>query len=281
MTAGKNIHKIDGVRWYHQVGMGLSTSITAGLIVAWLTTRWLRSEVEAATSPPRYRVMGSPVSVITPTLQEENYLPQLLQTIRNQTYFPIEIVVADSSPSPSREETEEICRAFEAQYVFVPQLNVAQARNEGALASTGEILVFTDADCRFTANYIESAVGALENGYVLAHGSDPVVDGGIIAPLTVIARSLVKPTHWTSGRGIAIRRSVFLDIGMYNVDLDPTLGYREDLDLGFRVAAQYGNNKIKYFTKPMIAESSRRMMFLGAASWTKARGVRNGKMIPV
>lgn len=273
--------KINTMRWYQQVGIFLGCGIASGLIVAWASAKVLKTKVEAAMYPPRYRVMGRPVSIIIPTLEEQNYLPKLLQTVSNQTYFPIEAVVADSSPSPSREETEEISRAFGARYVFVPQLNVAQARNEGALASTGEILVFTDSDCLFVANYIESVVGALESGYVLAHAADPVVEGGLLAPLTVIARAGIKPRHWTSGRGIAIWRDTFFDIGMYDVALDPTKGYREDLDLGFRIAAQFGTEKIRFFTTPMVAESPRRMLLLGKASWLKARGVRGGEVIPV
>lgn len=267
------------MKWYHKAGIGLGVGIAAGLMVGWFSARDLKSKVDSANYPPRYRVKGRPVSVIIPTLEEENYLPKLLQTVKNQTYFPIESVVADSSPSPSKEETEDICRAFGARYIFVPQLNIPLARNEGALASTGEILVFTDADCQFASNYIEQAVGALEGGYVLAHGSDPVVGGGILSPLTVIARSGMKPPHWTSGRGIAIWRDTFFDIGMYNADWSP--GDREDLDLGFRIAAQFGREKIKYFTTPMIAESPRRMQLFIADSWRTVRGVRNGKVILV
>jgi glycosyltransferase involved in cell wall biosynthesis len=281
LTANQTSDTIEAMKKPTKIALSVGAVLGATLFAGWAISKSLEAQIERAAYPPPYKVKGRLVSIIIPTLEEENYLPKLLQTVQNQTYFPIESVVADSSPSPSKEKTEEICRAYGARYIFVPKLNVAQARNEGALASSGEILVFTDADCQFVSNYIERVAGALSKGYLLAHASDPVTEGGLLAPLTVIARSGLKPSHWTSGRGIAIGRDLFFDIGGYNPDLDPTLGYREDLDLGFRIAAQFGTQKIKYFSTPMVAESPRRMLLLGNASWLKVRGVRNGKVIAV
>lgn len=269
------------VRRGTEIVLGAVTVVGTTMFISWLVSKTLESRIKAAQNPPSYRVSGPKVSVIIPALQEENYLPQLLTTVANQTYYPIEAVVADSSPSPSREETEDICRHFGARYIFVPKLNVALARNEGARASSGEVLVFTDADCCFAPDYIEQAIAALQSGYRLAHGADPTIGGGLWDPVTAFARCGLKPSTWTSGRGIAIRRATFFHLGGYNVELDPTLGYREDLDLGFRVAAMYGAGSIRYFTTPMISESPRRLKMSLLDSWLSVRGVRNGKVIPV
>lgn len=264
-----------------KIGLGIGAAAGATILISWLASKTLESRIKAAQSPPSYRVQGPKVSIVIPSLEEENYLPQLLTTVANQTYYPIESVVADSSPDPSRKETEDICRHFGARYVYVPKLNVSLARNEGARFASGEILVFTDADCCFAPDYIEQAVAALESGYVLAHGADPTLGGGLWDTVTALARCGLKPSHWTSGRGIAIRRDTFWGLGGYNEALDPTLGYREDLDLGWRVAAAYGAERMKYFTTPMISESPRRLQMGIVNSWLSTRGVRNGKVIPV
>jgi len=139
-------------------------------LTAYITTRVVVYRIGQAYKPPAYQVMGRLVSVVIPTLMEEDYLPKLLETICNQTYQPIEVIVADSSPSPSKETTMEICQTYEARYVYVPKLNLPHARNSGAAEAQGEILVFVDADCLFTPTYIQDVAAALDEGCVLAHG---------------------------------------------------------------------------------------------------------------
>jgi len=212
---------------------------------------------------------------------EEEYLPKLLETIRNQTYRPIEIVVADSSPPPSCDKTLEICQAYDARYIFVPKLNLPHARNAGATESKGEILVFVDADCLFTPTYIQDVASALDEGCVLAHGADPLSEGIFLSMASVMLRSWFKPRGYTTGRGIAIWKNAFNEIGGYNESLDPTLGFREDLDLGKRVRQRYGSKAIKLLRTSYLGESARRIKYLGTAEWNRVRGVRGSKTIPI
>jgi glycosyltransferase involved in cell wall biosynthesis len=269
------------MKWYYQTLIGVGVVGTLAILIGWDESKRLQARIQAAYDPPPYRVHGSLVSVIIPALEEENYLPNLLTTLANQTYEPIEVIVADSSSSPYKEATQEICRAFGATYLYVPKLNVSLARNEGAQVAKGDILVFIDADCELASNYIEEVVSRLDQGYLLVHGADPLINDGLLASLSVVARAWLKPNHWTSGRGIGIRQATFWELGAYDVALDPTLGYREDLDLGRRVAETYGYGAIDYMRIPLIAEDARRVRLMGSAEWTEVRGVRNGRFIPV
>jgi glycosyltransferase involved in cell wall biosynthesis len=263
------------------VGGVIGGGFAGTFLTAYITTRVVVYRIGQASKPPAYQVMGRFVSVVIPTLMEEEYLPKLLETIRNQTYQPIEVIVADSSPPPSSDKTMEICQAYEARYVYVPKLNLPHARNSGAMEARGEILVFVDADCLFTPTYIQDVVAALDEGCVLAHGADPLAEGIFLSAASVVLRSWFKPKGYTTGRGIAIWKSAFTEIGGYDESLDPTLGFREDLDLGRRVRLRYGSKAIKLLRTSYLGESARRIKFLGTAEWNRVRGVRGSKTIPI
>lgn len=229
--------------------------------------------------PPDYRTSGPLVSAVIPTLKEEDYLPLLLRSLANQTYTRIEVIVADSSPSPSKEKTEDICREYGAKYVYVPELSVSLARNRGASEASGDILVFIDADCIAAPDYIERLVHALEQGYVLAHGVDPNLGGGICGMASVIGRVWAKPRDRTTGRGVAIRRDAFEQIGGYAESCDPMRECREDIDLGQRVKNEYGLASIKLLQRAVIGTSPRREKVFGYRKNWKARGVRSAGVI--
>ncbi len=81
------------------------------------------------------------LSIIIPTLNEEDYLPRFLNEIKKQSFSNYEIIVADAN---STDRTVEMakqagCRVVEGG---IP----AKGRNEGAKAAKGDILLFMDAD---------------------------------------------------------------------------------------------------------------------------------------
>jgi len=264
-----------------QIWLMITSGVVSGLLIAYMTSETVAAQVRKAFQSPPYRVRGPLVSAVIPTLEEEDYLPQLLETIANQTYEPIEVLVGDSSPPNSAEATREICQAYGARYVYVPVGNISRARNIPARDAQGEILVFIDADVLLTPTYIEAVVDALQQGAVLAHGADGVGGNALLRTAWVIGHSWLKPSDYTSGRGIAIWRTAFWKVGGYDEALDPITGVREDLDLGRKVRETFGARAIKLLRTAWVVEDPRRVRKLGSASWWKARGVRNGRVIPL
>ena len=82
-----------------------------------------------------------PISIIIPTKNEEKYLPRLLQSLKNQTVQPLEIIVADAK---SEDLTVKIARDFGAK--IVKGGRPAVGRNSGAKIARGDIFMFIDAD---------------------------------------------------------------------------------------------------------------------------------------
>jgi glycosyltransferase involved in cell wall biosynthesis len=81
------------------------------------------------------------ISIIIPTLNEENFLSRLLESIKEQDFPEREIIVADAG---SKDKTVVIAKNYKA--TVVPGGLAAKGRNEGAKIAKGELFLFLDAD---------------------------------------------------------------------------------------------------------------------------------------
>jgi GT2 family glycosyltransferase len=94
-----------------------------------------------------------------------------LDALRAQTYHDFEIIVVDSSPTERtwqlvRQQCPEV-RIEHRQQRLLPQ----HARNRGVELARGELLVFTDPDCRANAVWLERLVAAFDAGHPIVSGS--------------------------------------------------------------------------------------------------------------
>lgn len=85
-----------------------------------------------------------PCTVVVPTRDRPDSLSRCLRAVRQQQYPEVDIVVADSAPT--RADASAIAAQFGAHYVYVNRPGLSRARNHGAKAATGEIVVFLDDD---------------------------------------------------------------------------------------------------------------------------------------
>lgn len=88
------------------------------------------------------------ISVIVPIYNAEKYLHQCIQSILNQTYTNIELILVNDG---SKDSSEEICRFYEEidhRVKFITQVNsgVSAARNKGIEHASGKYIGFVDSD---------------------------------------------------------------------------------------------------------------------------------------
>ncbi len=81
------------------------------------------------------------LSIIIPTLNEEDYLPNLLKSIKGQDFLDYQIIVSDAG---STDKTLEIAKSYGC--VITKGGLPARGRNNGAKIAKGELLFFLDAD---------------------------------------------------------------------------------------------------------------------------------------
>jgi glycosyltransferase involved in cell wall biosynthesis len=216
-------------------------------------------------SPPPYEVNGPLVSVCIPTFMEEKFLPNCLTSLTNQTYKNVEIIIGDYA---STDRTREIALSFGAKIVDVPERGIGLARNMAAQKAKGEIILNTDADVIFPADFIEKCVEYLETCQAVdcVHTGTLLYEGPIVWKLMYFWTSLLRPSWQTLGRNTFVRKHAFWSIGGY----DETAGGRpghpfkfEDIDLGRRLFLT--GHRIAYLPNIFVATSARRIKFMG---WT-------------
>lgn len=88
------------------------------------------------------------ISVIVPVYNVEQYLEQCLDSIVNQTYLELEIILVNDG---STDQSAKICRRFASQdhrIKIINQINggVSSARNSGIREATGDYISFVDSD---------------------------------------------------------------------------------------------------------------------------------------
>ena len=96
------------------------------------------------------------ISVIVPVYNVEEYLEECLESIKNQTYSNIEVIlVNDGSTDNSQAICERYCQQ-DPRFHLINQENQGQsvARNNGVAASTGELITFVDSDDVVSAKYL-------------------------------------------------------------------------------------------------------------------------------
>ncbi len=101
--------------------------------------------------------MKLPVSIIIPTLNEEKYLPRLLESIEKQTMQPSEIIVADAF---STDKTREIAKNLKCKIVDggMP----GKARNNGARVAHEDLLLFLDSDVTLPPSFLEDTISEMK-----------------------------------------------------------------------------------------------------------------------
>src|SRR3989344_7393079 len=97
------------------------------------------------------------ISIVIPALNEEKYLPKLMECIKAQTYRDYEVIVADAD---SIDRTKNIAKAYKCKIAKggMP----AVGRNNGARMAKGEIILFLDADVQFNKNFLKDALDEFE-----------------------------------------------------------------------------------------------------------------------
>src|SRR3989344_5567500 len=100
--------------------------------------------------------MSQLISVIIPAFNEEKTIGGCLNSIKNQSYKQMEIIVVDDGSSDS---TRNIVKGFsDIKLLTQSHKGPGQARNLGASNAKGEILIFVDADMTFDKNFIGDLV---------------------------------------------------------------------------------------------------------------------------
>lgn len=91
------------------------------------------------------------ISVILPVFNGEKYLAEAIESVRNQSYRPLEFIIVDDG---STDDTAKVAASFGSslRYNYQQNAGTGAARNNGVEAATGDFFAFVDADDLWTEN---------------------------------------------------------------------------------------------------------------------------------
>ena len=106
------------------------------------------------------------ISIIVPVYNVENYLEECLDSIKNQTYTDIEVIlVNDGSTDNSQAICEKYCKQ-DPRFHLINQENQGQsvARNRGVKESVGKFIMFVDSDDVIKRDMLQQLMKYMDTG---------------------------------------------------------------------------------------------------------------------
>ena len=201
-------------------------------------------------------------SICIPTLNEEKYLPLLLNCLLNQDYQNFEVIISDGG---SVDKTLEVAKKYQnslnLKILKNSQKGVSFQRNSAASLSKFDNLIFLDADTQIQKdflltikNYLQKhpEIGALTSYNIPI--SNNLIDKIVFWFFNVfILNTFQKISPIAVGTFIYAKKEAFNKIGGF----DNNLTYGEDVNLVKRIAK--AGYKFKVLKKPPIYFSVRRL----------------------
>jgi len=199
------------------------------------------------------------VSVVVPTYNRADVLPETIDSVLAQTYKDYEIIIVDDgSTDNTREILEPYLSMDNISYVYQENKKQASARNKGIQNSKGEYIAFLDSDDLWHPRKLEYQVEIFEKhpdiGMVYSNQSiiqdDPYKEK-IKYPLGklksgFIFEDLLLRKFYCSTPSLLIRRSVLDDVGLLDESLEDAF---EDWELTLRISKKY---KVFCLDKPLF-----------------------------
>ena len=204
--------------------------------------------------------------IVIPTLNEQHYIGELLDSLGKQTILPAEIMVVDAcSKDKTKEEVMKRKTLFPSlSFESIPKKTIAMQRNFGASKTKAPHILFLDADMVFAKKdtmqrlwqHVQKKQPDVATCYVMplsGERTDKLMYGtGNI--LTTVMRS-IKPLGTTMN--LYVKREVFEALGGF--DQDVRVG--EDFEFLSRAAKQ--DFSFNVFMRPILYTSVRRLEYEG------------------
>lgn len=196
------------------------------------------------------------VSVIIPFYNPKNYFHELLESIANQTYKNIQIVLIDDG---SDEIYNNIAKEFvslsdDRVLITTDNFGVASARQTGLEASTGDLIIHADADDSLPKHAIQRMVEKM-----IATNSDLVIAGYVMQFKNKEQYIGINEneTYWGFVEGLLSCKyhgslcNKLIKKELYkSIEFEPQLNYMEDKLLLAKIL-RFGPYRISFLDEPV------------------------------
>lgn len=188
--------------------------------------------------PGRY----APCAFVVTTLNEQENIGRLLESVSRQTRLPSEVVIVDAG---SKDRTLDIISEAAKSIpklrllVYAEPGTIAHCRNFGIMKTRFAWIPSTDADCELDAHFVEAMCRGLESHDVVGgtYRAEPQTFAErLFQALQSITWDNVDDLYVYPSMAIGFRKSAYEIVGGYNETLEAS----EDLDLCLRLRRTAG-----------------------------------------
>ena len=136
--------------------------------------------------------MESKVSVIIPMHNSAKYIEECMESVLNQTYKNIEVIVVDDKSSDNSVSIIEEINDNRIKIIKLQEnVGAATARNTGVDASTGDFLCFLDSDDYWALDKLEKQVEFMQrNNYVFIYSDYAYLRDGKVQHIARVPKSM-------------------------------------------------------------------------------------------
>lgn len=158
------------------------------------------------------------LSIIIPTLNEEKFLPTLLQNLAKQREKNFEVILVDAE---STDKTCEVALSFQEKFplqiLTSTKHNVAYQKNHGAAKAKGKYLVFLDADAQVYPSFTQK-VGKIvmqKRGVLLLPSLVPDVQTAKNTVIFSVVNATIEASQ-TLGKPLTTAGVMFIEKNFFN-----------------------------------------------------------------
>ena len=177
------------------------------------------------------------VSIIVPVFNTEKYLKECIESIINQTYQNIEIVMIDDGSS---DNSSIICDQYakkDSRIIVVHKQNegVSVSRNLGLKIATGKYIMFVDIDDYIDRNFVAKMISNIKSDEMVICGYNYIYKNKIknvsSAKILKINKNILNVIFkYSFIGGFCTNKLYFKDIiDVYNIKFDSRFKFCEDL----------------------------------------------------
>ena len=145
------------------------------------------------------------ISIVIPLYNAEKYIKKCIESILNQSYKNIELIVVNDG---STDKSAEVCSKIkDKRLIFINQSNFGApaARNNGLSVATGKYIMFFDSDDVLDPNYLEKQLYDINsNKSMVIHESNAITSGKQFSS----TQDKCRREYPVSGSGSGLQRNV-------------------------------------------------------------------------